>query len=178
MRRLMMNGNGKTLLLIISLAFNVGACLAVAVQAHGEQPPRSKRGDGKRHCGGLADKLGLSPEQEAIISTAREALFEALRELKQRLHAESDVLADLLTACEVDMEAVSDQVERVATVRNEIQWRMVRHLLSVREVLAPDQLESFEDFAGRVLSRSGHGRRIEIHDRAAWGFGESPAGGV
>ena len=30
MRRLIVNGNGKTLLLIISLAFNLGACLAVA----------------------------------------------------------------------------------------------------------------------------------------------------
>jgi Spy/CpxP family protein refolding chaperone len=161
MRRLIMNGNAKTLLLIISLAFNLGACLAVAVQEHGEEEPRSGRGEGRGHRERLSSKLNLSPEQTEIVSAAREQLFDELRLLKRRLHDESEVLADLLTASEVDMDTVSDQVEKVATVRNEIQWRMVQHLLSIREVLEPEQLESFKEFASRVLSRSGRGRPHE-----------------
>ena len=161
MRRLIMNGNAKTLVLIISLAFNLGACLAVAVQVHGEEEPWSRRGEGRRHRERLSSKLNLSPEQTEIVSAAREQLFDELRVLKRRLHDESDVLAELLTASEVDMDAVSAQVEKVATVRNEIQWRMVQHLLSIREVLEPAQLESFKEFASRVLSRSGRGRPHE-----------------
>lgn len=157
MRRLIMNGKGKTLLLIISLAFNLGACLAVAVQASGDRPdPRWH--EGRRHRERPSNKLNLSPEQKEIVSTARDQLFDELRTLKARLHEESGKLADLLTTAEIDMDAVSEQAEKVASVRNEIQWRMIRHLLSVREVLEPGQLESFKEFAGQILSRSGRGR--------------------
>ena len=159
MRRLIMNGNGKTLLLIISLAFNLGACLAVAVQASGGQPSRPQRRDDRRHRERLTEKLNLSPEQSEILSASRDELFEELDALKRRLHEESSALADLLTASELDMDAVSAQAEKVAAARDEIHWQMVEHLLSIREVLEPDQLESFKEFARKVLSRSGRGRR-------------------
>ncbi len=158
MRRLIMNGKGKTLLLIISLAFNLGACLAVAVQGHGEAPSRSPHGGGRGRGDGLCRKLNLSPDQEAVLSAAREELFAELRVLEDRHRDESVALADLLTAPELDMEAVSAQVRKVAAVRDQIHWRMVRHLMSIREVLRPEQLESFKEFAGRVLSRSEGGR--------------------
>ena len=158
MRRLIMNGKGKTLLLIISLAFNLGACLAVAVQGRAEEGHKPPRGEGRGHRDGLCKKLNLSPEQEAALTASRDDLFSGLRVLEGQHHEESMTLADLLTASELDMDAVSRQVEKVAAVRNEIQWRMVRHLLSIREVLQPDQLESFKEFAGRVLARSERGR--------------------
>jgi hypothetical protein len=68
-------------------------------------------------------------------------------------------LADLLTVPEVDMDAVTAQADAIAAVRNEIQWRMLEHLLSIREMLEPDQLESFKEFADRVLSHHGPGGR-------------------
>jgi len=167
MRRLIMHGKGKTLLLIISLAFNLGACLAVAVRASGDRPD-PQRHDGRRHGDRPSNGLNLSPEQKEIVSAARDQLFDELRTLKDKMHEESGKLADLLTTVEVDMDAVSEQAEEVATVRNEIQWRMIQHLLSVREVLEPDQLESFKEFAGQILSRSGrgrpHGGRPSRHD--------------
>ena len=158
MRRLIMNGKGKSLLLIISLAFNLGACLAVAVQGRGEGPPASPQDGRRAHRDGLCRKLNLSPEQSAVLSESRDKLFGELRALEDRQHDESVALADLLTAPQLDMDAVSRQVESVAGIRNEIQWRMVRHLLGIREVLQPNQLESFKEFATRVLSRS-EGRR-------------------
>lgn len=159
MRPLTMNGKGKTLLLIISLAFNLGACLAVVVRAQGGELAKPQRRGGGRHHEALSSKLDLSPEQDEILSTSRELLFEELRAIKLRLHEEGAMLAELLTAAELDTQAVSDQAERVAGVRNEIHQRMVQHLVSMREVLEPDQLESFKDFASKVLSRSGRGGR-------------------
>jgi Spy/CpxP family protein refolding chaperone len=172
MRRFMMNGKGKTLLLIISLAFNLGACLAVAVQVRGDRGTDRHDDDRKRHRKHLSDKLNLSPEQEEIVAASREQLFEALRGMKGRLHEESDALAELLTADEVDSKAISEQVARVAAVRNEMQERLVDHLVDVRKVLEPDQRELFREFAGKVLSPPWRGR----HQSEKSPNGESPKG--
>lgn len=170
MRRPIMNGKGKTLLLIISLAFNVGACLAVAVKGYGEPQATPQRGPTHPHRASLSEKLGLSPEQAELLAASREELFAELRPLKHRVHEEASVLAELITAAELDMEAVSVQADRVAAVRNEIHQRMVQHLLSVREVLERDQLEHFKEFASKILSRSGRGRPHggKSPDREPW----------
>lgn len=159
MRRLMMNRNAKTMLLTVSLAFNFGLCLAMAVQGQEDQKPRPRWGDGKRHRERLSSQLNLSPAQAERLSASREQLFEELRVVKGRLRDESDVLAGLLTAPELDMDVVSDQVEKVAAIRNEIQWQMIEHILGIREMLEPEQLESLKEFAGRVLPKSGRGGR-------------------
>jgi Spy/CpxP family protein refolding chaperone len=158
MRRPTVNGKGKTLLLIISLAFNLGACLAVAVKGYGGPGPQREQDHERRHRGSLTEKLGLSPQQEEVLAASREAFFAELRPLKQEIHEEARVLAELITAVQLDMGAVSAQADRVAAARNEIHQRMVQHLLSVREVLEPDQLEAFKEWASRILSRSGRGR--------------------
>ena len=158
MLRPIVNGKGKTLLLIISLAFNLGAWLAVAVQGYGGPEPMRERDHGRRHREALTERLGLSPEQEEVLAASREEFFAELRPLKQQVHEEAIVLAELITAVELDMGAVSAQAEKVAAVRSEIHQRMVQHLLSVRDVLEPDQLESFKELASKILSRSGRGR--------------------
>ena len=151
--------NTTTLLLITSLAFNFGLCLAMVVRGHAEPVLPSRSSDGKTHRERLASELKLTPEQSNALEASREQFFEQLRPIKQRLHDESDILAGLLTAPELDMAAVSVQVEKVAAVRNDIQWQMIQHLLSMRETLKPEQLELFKDFASRVLSRAGHSGR-------------------
>ena len=156
MRRRIMNGSGKTLLLIISLTFNLGACLAVTLQVRGEHLPSSKRGGEKRHGGRLAAKLNLSPEQAETVSTTRDQLFDGLRALEREMKDESAKLADLITAPQLDMNAIAEQSGRVATIRNKIQWRMLQHLVSIRRVLEPAQLELYKEFVVRVLSRSAH----------------------
>jgi len=157
MRGLITNERAKTLLLVVSLAFNLGLCVAMAVERHAGQKATLSRGESGRHREPPMGELGLSPEQTEIVSASREKLFEELHALKRRLHEESELLAGVLTASELDGDAVTRQVETVAAVRNEIQWRMVQHLLGIREVLEPDQLESFKEFAGRVLFRSERG---------------------
>jgi len=79
MLRPIVNGKGKTLLLIISLAFNLGACLAVAVQGYGGPEPKRERDRGWRHRESLTKRLGLSPEQEEVLAASREEFFRESR---------------------------------------------------------------------------------------------------
>jgi len=154
MQRRILSGQGKTLLLIVSLAFNLGLCLAMAVQTPGSREPTRRWRDGKRHRPRLAEMLNLSAEQSVALATSRDELFGQIRPLKRKLSEEGETLAGLLTASELDTDAVSGQVEQVAVVRNEMQWLMVQHILKIREMLEPEQLESLKEFAGRVLSHS------------------------
>jgi Spy/CpxP family protein refolding chaperone len=107
----------------------------------------------------LTERLGLSPEQEETLAASREEFFASLRPFRQQIHEEASVLAELITAVELDMGAVSAQADKVAATRNEVHQRMVQHLLSVREVLEPEQLEAFKELASEILSQSGPGRR-------------------
>jgi Spy/CpxP family protein refolding chaperone len=131
----------------------------MAVDGPEDPKPRPRWAEGRRHRERLSSKLKLSPEQTEMLSASRAQLFDEFRAVKGRLQEESDALAGLLTAAELDMDAVSEQVEKVAALRNEIQWQMIRHILSIREMLEPEQLESLRDFAGRMLSQSGRGGR-------------------
>jgi Spy/CpxP family protein refolding chaperone len=169
-----MNGKGKTLLLVISLAFNLGACLAVAVQVRAAQEARPQHRERGKHRERLIGMLNLSAEQTEVLSVSRDQLFEDLRTLMRQVREESLVLADLITVPEIDMDAVTRQADAVAAVRNEIQRRMLEHLLGVREMLEPDQLEAFKEFASKVLSHSGrHGRH---KGRSSKECGEGPEG--
>jgi hypothetical protein len=94
------------------------------------------------------------------MAASREELFEELHALRSAMHDESEVLADLLIAPEPDMDAISDQLEKLAAVRDQIQGRMIEHFLGVRELLDPEQLAPFKDFISRGLSRHGLGGRF------------------
>ena len=190
MRRLTVNGKAKTLLLIVSLAFNFGVCVALAVQQRGEERWKPRFGDGRHHREWLSNRLNLSADQTAVVAASKEKLFEGLRGLRSEMVAESEMLADLLIAPEPDMDAVSAQVEKVAAIRNRIQWRMIDHFLNIRETLQPEQLEAFKGFVRRHISgpgrggrfggkRSGHGewepRQQPHRDGLRSGFGEEAA---
>lgn len=157
MHRLTTNGHARTLLLIVSLAFNFGVCVAVAVQRAGEPTAKPRGGEDRTHHGHWSGKLGLSGEQSAAVAASRERLSEELRELRSAMYAESETLADLLITPDPNMETISEQVEQVAAIRDQIQWRIVGHYLTIRTVLEPEQLEAFKDFVRRGLSKYGHG---------------------
>ena len=160
MRRLRLNGSGKTLLLIISLAFNFGVCIALAVQQqqpHEQGKPRWSRDRHDRDW--LAKRLNLSEEQAAAADASRDKLFKELHELGKQVGAESDVLADLLVAPEPDANAVAAQVEKIADLRSEIQWKMIEHFRGVRQLLEPEQLQTFKEVVRRCVSGPGSGDR-------------------
>jgi hypothetical protein len=71
-------GSGQTLVLIISLAFNLGFCLALGVQRVGRdsKPPcddrRGERGDMEER---LAREFGLSDAQRAAVRESKQRMF-------------------------------------------------------------------------------------------------------
>lgn len=156
MRPALGNARARTLLLVVSLAFNLGLCLAMVMRSPSSTPqPKRSWGDGKWRHRRMPHELDLSVEQEEKLAALRRELFERLRAAQRRLRDESDALAELLTAPELDMQAVSAQVEKVAAVRGEIQWQMIQHILGIREILEPRQLAQLKDFVGRVLRGPG-----------------------
>lgn len=164
MRRPVMNGGMKTLLLIVSLAFNFGACLALGVQRYGDSPAVPARREGEPHRERSWRLPDLTPDQSAVMEASREALFDGIRELKREMVAESETLANMLVAPEPDMAAVSEQAARISALRDQIQQRMIEHFISLRGALEPDQLDAFKQMIQRRFADSGRrGMRGEMH---------------
>ncbi len=140
----------KNLLLLASLAFNFGVCLAFGMQSYGsgERPDwRGRdhvRGDrGPRHD--FREQLGLTPDQRKIFSASKDRMFADMREQWAVLRSESDALTALIVAPELDRAAIAAQSTTVAALRATIHARFIDHYLDLREILAPDQIEAFSE---------------------------------
>ena len=86
------------LLLIASIAFNIGVGTTFGVRAynrHSGGPPGRGHGPGHRE---LWEKLDLRLDQEEQVQAERETLHAEMGELRQGLLDESAVLADLMVA--------------------------------------------------------------------------------
>ena len=150
-----------SLLLIVSLAFNIGVGVTFGVMAYRNlTTPRKphRPGDGPGRCDSLED-LKLSPEQEAQMKAAREKMIERVHELRRAVKEEQKVLTDLMTAPEPDGEAIEEQLGRIAAARQQLDRHVVEHFLEVRKLLNPNQQEAFNKTIRRAFSRGGPGAR-------------------
>ncbi len=168
MRWLFPRRNGLWVLVIVSLAFNAGFGTTFGVRTYQHYSPDSKHGDGTS-LRSLHQRLNLTPEQEAQMEAGRETLFGQVEELRGELSIQTDALADLVTAPEPDRKAIAPQLDKVASLRQEIQQRVVEHFLEVKTLLRPGQREAFDEIIRRHIFRyngRGHGRMRRAH-----GFG-------
>ena len=118
---------------------------------HGPHP-----GEGRRHR--MLDELNLTPEQDDQITTARDRMMERGRELRNQVKSETEALIELMTAPEADRDAIAVQVGRIAHLREQMEYQMVKHLLDTKQLLEPVKLATFDKMIRRALSRGGHGR--------------------
>lgn len=162
MRALIGRSSGTTLLLIVSLAFNIGVCIALGVQQAEPRAERSIGGKGRRAHGPWRE-LGMSRKQSDASAEAYRALRDLLHTQREALRAASDGLADLLTAPEIDEAALEAQLEILGQVRDKTQRLMIDHFVRMRESLEPDQLDAFREMLRHRLpfggGRPSHGRR-------------------
>ncbi len=150
-----------SLLLIVSLAFNIGVGVTFGVMAYRNlTTPRRPHGpgDGPGRFHSLRD-LELSPEQETQMKAAREKMIERVHELRRAVREENRVLTELMTAPEPDREAIAGQVGRITAARQQMDRHVVEHFLDVRGLLDPDQQEAFNKTIRRAFSRGGPGAR-------------------
>ena len=151
-----------SLLLIVSLAFNIGVGVTFGVMAYYRKltPHRQPHRPGERP--GRFDPLkalNLSPEQEAQMKAGREKMIERVHELRRAVKEGHRILADLMVGPEPDREAIEKQLTEIAAARQQLDRRVVEHFLNAREFLDPDQQEAFNRMIRRAFSHGGPGGR-------------------
>ena len=154
-----------SLLLIASLAFNVGVGVTFGVQAYSkyatpDRPDGQRRGRGPGHgprgMHGL-EKLNLTPAQRAHMEAARDNFFGRVHELRRAIREQHDVLTDLMSPAEPDREAIAVQIDEISRLRAEMDRSVVEHFLDMKRLLDPEQHEAFNDMIHRAFSRGGPG---------------------
>ena len=157
-----------SLLLIGSLAFNVGVGVTFGVQAYDRFAARERPDDGRPGRGpgrgargprgprGL-EMLNLTPEQKVQTDAARESFFEQVSGLRRQVREQHEALTGLMRAAEPDREAIAAQIGEISRLREQMDWRVVEHFLNVKRLLEPAQHEAFNDMIGRAFSRGGPG---------------------
>ena len=84
-------------------------------------------------------ELGLSTEQSARIETIFQATISQLRQKKEELDTQEEVLSQQIAAG-ADEALVIKQVDRVEAIRSRMNKMRTLMLLHERQVLTPDQL--------------------------------------
>jgi len=149
------------LVLVASLAFNAGVGATAGVRAYNKYAQHSPfdRAHRSPHGPRMLQDLDLTEEQRTQLRAAREGLREQHQQLGDIIGAETDALADLLTAAEPDREAIAAQVSKLAEFREQLDRDLVDHLLNIRHMLKPVQYEAFDKVIRHTLHRGGHGHR-------------------
>jgi Spy/CpxP family protein refolding chaperone len=147
------------LVLLASLAFNVGVGATVGVRAyqHVREPDDDKHG---KHPGRwLRQELNLTAEQQESFDAARTDLMTGLRDLRAQIKGQHDQLADMMAEAEPDRQGIDEQISKVSALHEEMQRRLVEHFLDLKPLLDPDQQKKFNETIHRVMSRHGHKHR-------------------
>lgn len=163
MRRLVSPRNGFWLVLIVSLAFNAGFGTTFGVRTYRHYCDRSGNGGGRGSMQRLREKLSLTPEQEAHMDATRDVLLQQIDELRRELDTETEALAELVTSSNLDREAIGQQLDSVASLRQQIKRGVVEHFLELKGFLRPDQREVFDEVIRRHIFS--HRPRSQRHGR-------------
>jgi len=154
MRLLNWRSNLFWLLLVASLAFNVGfgttfglrtyqrSCMAVPL--------------GYAVClQALDDSLNLTAEQRVRLTDYRAALLERVGQARHGLDAERETLAGLLAQPVPDREKIDVQLDRIAALQRQAQAHVIEHLLAEKNLLLPEQRHLFDEFVIRCVCPPG-----------------------
>jgi len=179
MRRVFAITGGVWLLLIVSLAFNVGFGSTLAVQRVVQMDDGRCGGPGMRPAllqSHLFDSLDLSPEQNQQFAAAQEALMADVASLRKECAAERAKLGELVTIDMPDQDAIQAQLDRISAVQRRVQGRVVQHLLNQREQLTPAQRTQFDELISQRIcpcGGEGPGATCEMHGAGGGGYSGS-----
>jgi hypothetical protein len=133
---MMSRSNG--LILVVSAAVGVGAFLTArasggASSAPTDTPPLPGR------SAIVAQWLGLTEDQCRKIKETDPNYWQDVADLKVRLASERDRFAALLESTSSTDQAISEQAELLIALVNQLERRVLSHILSIRGELTPDQ---------------------------------------
>jgi protein CpxP len=102
----------------------------------------------------MAQKLGLTPEQQKKIDEVFQQSRLKLIDLNASLQKEEVILEPLVGADQPDESKILPQIDRVAQARAELEKANARMLLGIRRVLTPEQ---WKKLRAKERSRPGMG---------------------
>lgn len=121
--------------------------------------PPPGRGPGGRDMGGNffpvdlvmrnQQAIGLTAEQQETIRAAMQKNSPRFGELQWQLSAEEESLGTLLKAQKADADKVLAQLDKVLVIENEMKRLQLGLMLSVKNVLTPEQQTKLEEMRKR-----------------------------
>ena len=141
------------------------------------QPDRMQRGRGMHGGDGFmahilkneraAKALELSDEQREQLKEVMQRLSAQRKALKTQLHDTAMQQAKLLTADEINEDALMDAVEATGKVRTELAKIEMRGLMANHQILTKKQLRQMREMIQRRRSEFTHKRGPHDRDRGA-----------
>jgi Spy/CpxP family protein refolding chaperone len=124
--------------------------------------------------GGLHEQLGLDPGQERFMRASRLKMQGEMDAFAGRLETRKEALASLLAADPVDLEAVREELARMAEIQTSIQEVVVGHFIEARKHLTPGQRKRLDGLLrGRMCPHLCNGLDPRpLHGRSPCGEGE------
>jgi protein CpxP len=92
----------------------------------------------------LAQKLGLSPDQQKRMEAVFQQSRPTLMDLSATVRKEETAMEPLLAADQPDETKILAQIDRVAQARAELEKTNARMLLGLRRLLTPDQWKTLQ----------------------------------
>jgi Spy/CpxP family protein refolding chaperone len=138
------------------------------VRGRDERPePEGARSHGRNPQGGLLRRLGLTPEQHRLLREVRRQSESEARALSLRLGEARRALDEAIYAETLDERAVEERARELAAAQGALVRLRARNELRVRQILTPEQLQTFRELRQQA--------RLERRDRRRHGAGGPPA---
>jgi Spy/CpxP family protein refolding chaperone len=141
-----MSNRNLKLFLLLSLAFNL-SFLVTAVYLQLESPPESSSHP-------LVEHLGITEKQESRIVEEMHLFHSKINEIRTAVRPWKRELLDEIQRKEPDQAQIAASIREIGKLQQELQEAVVRHLLTTKKELNPEQNKKFMQFleAG-MLSR-------------------------
>ena len=129
---------------MLLLAMNIGAAIMfglhfVQTRSAGD-PKECPLVSNDNHLYAL---LGLSPEQQALISPLARDFHGNLGKLSSEIHEKRNSMISMLEQDPVDMDHVSRIRNEILSIQSTIQQSVFEHILQMKEILNPEQRQVF-----------------------------------
>jgi Spy/CpxP family protein refolding chaperone len=143
------------LILIFSVAVNVAALFTIGVQwsrHFWRQHPLAKPPFSEQHRELLRRKLNLTEDQYQQVKEAHDAFNAEMETMHSSLRAKREALFRQLRAPDPDLAEIDTLLVEMATLQADIERKVVDNLLSMKNVLTPEQRERFLSLIDRRFS--------------------------
>lgn len=165
----------KLLILVAILLVGFGVSLFAAKYQFWRAEKTRHHEEGQNSCYFLHNYLSLSESQKIRMEALDKPFRSKVNQLKVEIRQKRDELSALLLEPNPTAEIINTKLDEIAMLQVELQKVVVAHLLSIKEILTPEQQKRFFAMIIKELSPGGMSRGE--HRREEGHHGTSEKGG-